>query len=116
MTIEEAINSLNDRYLDIEYYFAEHDCYKGNDNAKFQEVIGIAIKNLEEIQKYQEIGTVDECRIAVEKQTKKKRIEVRPCPYKSMHYYQCPLCGKSISINANFCDECGQAIDRGDIN
>ena len=49
MTIEEAIDILNDRYLDIEYYFAEHDCYMRNDDAEFQEAICIAIKGLKEL-------------------------------------------------------------------
>lgn len=39
------------------------------------EEMDIAIKALEEIQQYREIGTVEECRMAVEKQIPKKSDE-----------------------------------------
>lgn len=70
--------------------------------------IDIAIKALEEIQQYQEIGTVEECREAIEMQKKKKPNLVTPC--KSINYYQCPLCMELVSINENFCNNCGQAL------
>lgn len=112
MTIEEAINSLNDRCLDIEYYFAEHDRYMRNDDVELQEAIGIAIKCFEEIQQYHLIGTVEECMVAREKQIPKKYKKIQPC--KSVNYYQCPCCGGLLHINENFCGECGNAIDWSD--
>ena len=72
------------------------------------EALKIAVKALEEIQKYEEIGTVEECREAREKQKAKKYKKIHPC--KSVNYYQCPCCNGLLHINENFCGECGQAI------
>lgn len=68
----------------------------------------MAIKALEEIQQYRSIGTVSECREAVEKQRGKKPIDgkVRKC----VGYYQCPACGGLLTTNKGFCEDCGQAI------
>lgn len=67
-----------------------------------------AIKALEEIQLYRAIGTPEECRAAVEKQTAKRpRIigNAMICP-------SCPRCFKSAS--PTYCPSCGQMIDWGD--
>ncbi len=63
---------------------------------------------LSELQQYRSIGTVEECRAAVEKQREKKYKTIEPC--KSVTYYQCPCCNGLLHINENFCGECGQAI------
>ncbi len=66
-----------------------------------------AIKALEEIQPYRAIGTPEECRAAVEKQTAKRpRIigNAMICP-------SCPRCFKSAS--PTYCPSCGQMIDWG---
>lgn len=66
-----------------------------------------AIKALEEIQLYRAIGTPEECRAAVEKQTAKRpRIigNAMICP-------SCPRCFKSAS--PTYCPSCGQMIDWG---
>ena len=77
-----------------------------------------AIKALKEIQQYREIGTVEECREAVEKQKAKKCI-IDSC---SDHaHYKCPLCGQiELSIYKHgfprlgritkYCENCGQAL------
>lgn len=81
-----------------------------------------AAECLKEIQQYRSIGTVEECREAMEKQKAKE-------PYiwgtgidseGNIIYdmYDCPNCGKSYNIVYNDCDycpECGQAIDRSGI-
>lgn len=67
-----------------------------------------AIKALEEIQQYRAIGTPEECRAAVEKQTAKRpRImgNAMICP-------SCPRCFKSD--NSAYCPSCGQRIDWGE--
>ena len=71
----------------------------------------IAIKALEEIQQYREIGTVEECRRAVEKQ-KAKKPEVID---QDFDYYKCPVCGEYIWATDNindhkYCLNCGQAV------
>ena len=70
-----------------------------------------AIKALEEIQQYREIGTVEECREAVEKQKLKK-------PVKDKYNHSCcPNCGWIVSGEGGYgeefcphCENCGQAI------
>ena len=86
---------------------------------KEKEVIEMAISALKGVQKYLEIGTVEECREAAEKQKPKKCV-IDSCP-DHMHY-KCPLCGKihlsrykhgcpSLGRIPRFCEYCGQAID-----
>ena len=50
-----------------------------------------AIKALNEIQQYREIGTVEECREAMGKQSQKKCI-IDSCPDHT--HYKCPSCGQ----------------------
>lgn len=71
----------------------------------------IAIKALKEIQHYRAIGTVEECRKAVEKQ-KPKKPEVID---QDFDYYKCPVCGEYIWATDNindhkYCLNCGQAV------
>ena len=77
-----------------------------------------AIEALKEIQQYREIGTVEECREAVEKQTQKKCI-IDSCPDHT--HYKCPSCGQiELSIYKHgfprlgritkYCENCGQAL------
>lgn len=95
------------------------------------EAIDTAISTLKEIQQYREIGTVEECREAREKQKamKSKEIlrhrggfEIQHCPNCNMDYqvdrrYEitdgyCPVCGKLLdSVFKNYCANCGQAIE-----
>lgn len=81
-------------------------------------VIEEAISALEEIQQYREIGTVEECREAVEKQTQKK-CAIDSCPDHT--HYKCPSCGQiELSIYKHgfprlgritkYCENCGQAL------
>jgi hypothetical protein len=65
------------------------------------EAIKIAIKALEEVQQYRQIGTVDECREAVEKQTAISReiIEGK---------YFCPKC-HNLMPYPGYCG-CGQKV------
>ena len=71
-----------------------------------------------ELDAYKKIGTVEECREAVEKQKAKKCI-IDSCPDHT--HYKCPSCGKihlsrykhgfpSLGRIPRFCDHCGQAI------
>ena len=74
---------------------------------------------------YREIGTVEECREAVEKQKPKKpkdSLKINPVidgngAYVDADmtvYLLCPNCGEMIGIDESFdkfCRECGQAID-----
>lgn len=80
--------------------------------------LSMAISALKEIQQYREIGTVEECREAVERQKPKKCI-IDSC---SDHaHYKCPSCGQiELSIYKHgfprlgritkYCENCGQAL------
>lgn len=70
-----------------------------------------AIKALEEVQQYREIGTVEECRAAVEKQ---KTIK----PHKNFEKFSGVWCscgkylGKGYFVDKpNYCPDCGQKLD-----
>lgn len=61
---------------------------------------------------YQKIGTVEECREAVEKQKPQKALIEAIYGYGEKKY-QCPECGKTLTgvdIFAGYCKWCGQAI------
>ena len=74
-------------------------------------VIEEAISALKEIQQYREIGTVEECREAVEKQKPKNPVKDK------YHHNCCPNCGWIVSGEGGYgeefcphCENCGQAI------
>lgn len=92
-----------------------YECAQGTDSpvnceyreCRVAEATRAAIKALEEIQQYRAIGTPEECRAAVEKQTAKRpRIigNAMICP-------SCPRCFKSAS--PTYCPSCGQRLDWG---
>ena len=85
---------------------------------KGKEACRMAISALKEIQQYREIGTVEECREAVEKQVQKK-CAIESCPNHT--HYKCPSCGQiELSIYKHgfprlgritkYCENCGQAL------
>ena len=80
-----------------------------------------AIKALEEICQYREIGAPEECRAAVEKQKVKKP---EPIDYKKYMNsvknakflrgaYWCPNCNHVVR-SGSCCDDCGQKLDWSD--
>ena len=80
------------------------------------EALEIAKKVLDEIQQYREIGTVEECRRAEEKQ-KLKTPDYEGDGYADgyMVYdtWICPNCGAKYEVDYDdykYCPECGQAI------
>ena len=77
----------------------ECDIY-GNCHTDCKDVAAVAIKALEEIQQYRKIGSVEECRKAVEKQ-KAKKPEVID---QDFDYYKCPVCGEYIWATDNIND------------
>lgn len=87
---------------------------------EYQEAKTVAVQALEEIQQYRAIGTLEECRAAVEKQTAKKP-DYEGDGYSDGHLvydtWICPCCGKHYEVDYDdydFCPECGQCIDWSD--
>lgn len=80
------------------------------DNYKTYIADGLAIKALEEIQQYREIGTVEECREARERQNPKKVVDICGALGEK---YECPECGSSLDDADLFvgnCKWCGQKL------
>lgn len=73
----------------------------------------MAIKALEEVQQYRQIGTVEECREAVEKQTAKKVKSISQVKDGDSYVGligRCPCCGDILEEDTVYCD-CGQRLD-----
>ena len=116
MTPEEAIEVLSNELIVItdmiEYC---RDFEKESDLAlayrvKRKEAHKIAITALKEIQQYREIGTVEECREAVEKQKPKKPRILSSRGGKGGKYCVCPRCNGVTGKYIPYCRSCGQAI------
>ena len=80
-----------------------------NGEEEYCEAINVVLKVLEEVQQYRSIGTVEECRAAVEKQRAMKVTDVH------IDEYYCPACGSENncddgSVGDKYCPECGQAL------
>lgn len=80
-----------------------------------------AVKALKEIQEYRKMGTLEECRAAVEKQrSKKPDYEGDGCDRDGNIIYDtwiCPCCGERYEMDYDryeYCPKCGQAIDRSE--
>lgn len=108
MTENEAI-----KYLKITKDFAEENSVGGIKRL----MCDTAISALKETQQYRAIGTVEECREAVEKQKPKKpKLNYKP-RFLGKTTYTCPKCGNCCleefaneRQNNNYCWDCGQAI------
>ena len=80
----------------------------------FENAYAMAINALEEIEQYRTIGTVEECRVAVEKQ-KAKKIEIfngqASCPNCKCLFGGMDVIKSLIAWHMPHCRECGQHID-----
>lgn len=76
----------------------------------------MAIKALEEVQQYRQIGTPEECLAAVEKQTAKKVKSISQVKDGDSYVGligRCPCCGDILEEDTVYCD-CGQKLDWSD--
>ena len=102
MTEQEAIEALKIINLSRVHPFYDWE--------EMAEVRDMAIEALKEIQQYREIGTVEECREAVEKQKAKK-------PHRNYKKFSGLWCkcgwylGQKQCLDIKYCPNCGQAID-----
>ena len=86
MTEQEAMEMLDSFYEMDEMYAAAQ----------------IAIKALEEVQQYRAIGTIEECRVAVDKMKPKKTA------IEAIKVHICPVCG--FGGIYDYCGNCGQRV------
>ena len=76
----------------------------------YMDALEVAISTLKEGQQYHKIGTVEECREAVEKQKPKK-------PHRNYKKFSGLWCkcgwylGQKQCLDIKYCPNCGQAID-----
>ena len=97
-------------------------CYAQGNAGEHIKSIEIAIQALEEVQKYREIGSIEECRAAREKQIAKKPIMKPYFDDMEEEYLCCPTCGEILTgriplDNKDFyfhCLNCGQKLDWSD--
>ena len=126
MTPEEAIKILekkkeySERIIDN---FLSHSRGEIKDANETIEMCDMAISALKEIRKYREIGTVEECREAVEKQ-KPKKPEIYTDTVQTMNgsfqrdVFECPVCGDYVCNVEDeiprYCQSCGQKLEESE--
>lgn len=81
-----------------------------------KEAAKMAIQALEEVQKYREIGSIEECRASREKQKiPKKPIYIANLGCTAL--WLCPVCERRIiRSDLVYCHQCGQKLDWSDEN
>lgn len=85
-------------------------CKPHYSDEEIEKAFDTAISALQEIRRYREIGTVEECRKAVEKQKPKK-------PHRNYNIFSGLWCkcgwylGQKQCLDIKYCPNCGQAID-----
>ena len=106
MDIQEAIEHLNDVLNDDDRWTDCAECKEEHEQLR---------EFLEELQQYRQIGTVDECRAAREKQIPKEPIDDK------YRHKCCPICGWLVCYDEGWgdkyvphCENCGQALKWGD--
>ena len=113
MTENEALYILNNCKFDM------------RQNGAFNMIttISVVTNALKELQQYREIGTVEECREAVEKQ-KPKKPEIYTDTVQTMNgsfqrdVFECPVCGDYVcnveDEIPNYCCSCGQKLEESE--
>lgn len=110
MTENEAIKEIRRLCCNEPQYYlkgerkCKDNCMYGENFCAFQ----VAIKALEEVQKYRKLGTVEEVRELASRNEAKAKIKSE---YKSIFFYQCPVCEEIVNIDDDFCDNCGQRLE-----
>ena len=92
-------------------------CYSQGNFGEQKNAFEMAIKVLEDVQQYRAIGTLEECREAVEKQIPKKPVEIKPTDKLLNGYFSCPMCGGWVGMDEysnEYCGCCGQKINWSD--
>lgn len=112
----------NEAIRDLQYLIEEYSAYPPETGVSA--TVGslqYCITAIKEVQQYREIGSVGECREAVERQ-KPKGCNIVKDYFKT--YYNCPKCNHNLRVEYNMgswmgkksknCSKCGQAIQWGE--
>lgn len=92
---------------------------------EYEEAKSIIKKSLDEIRQYRELGTVEELRIAKEKQIPKKPLYkhyenegekpyIKICCPNNCHIQVYPVTHKNLAFENVYCHKCGQKLDWSD--
>lgn len=106
--IENAIKDIENIQIMFRQKYGE-ECLA---DKEIEEVLKIAKAEHEELEKYRSIGTVDECREAVERRKQKKVRISHDGVVQDRGKAYCPKCGLDIHGKGKIgaCFRCGQAI------
>ena len=77
-----------------------------------EDALEVAIQTLNEVEEYRAIGTPEECRAAMEKQTDEKPTAVLGTFGGTE--YECKNCGSDVCYGDEYCRWCGQKLDWSD--
>lgn len=117
MTDSEAIEKLKNMRLFMQIEDKNNGCKFTEGDYKANEM---AIQALEEVQQYRQLGTVEECREAAEKQNPKEPDYEGDGYWDGQLVYDtwiCPCYGHHYEVDYDdytYCPNCGQKIDWGD--
>lgn len=110
----EYIKHLNGAYVSYTARDVIENCHKSLEK--------LSVKALEEIEQYRAIGTVEECREAVERRKAKRpdyEGDGEADGYPVYDTWICPHCGEHYEIEYEeykCCPKCGQEIDWSEVN
>lgn len=96
------------REMLAKHYELLRESWKPYPDIKVLDAIRVAISSIDKIQQYRAIGTIEECREAMEKQKGKKEVLESYCGFNS---YECPVCGADVNCRNKYCHRCGQKLE-----
>ena len=107
MDYQEAIHCM--KVMADEEVCEECNCYQSCDHTKQADMARIAISAMQELQEYNQLGTLEEVRETVEKQKEER-------PQKVLgtfggEEYECRECGNTVEYMDDYCKWCGKAQD-----
>lgn len=126
--IDTEIKKIFDGQLGLMDILKEYieDIKKTHNGEKPRKIIALSNEDADKWESYKKIGTVEECRNAVEKQKSKKVFIIAASKIVckgSYVFYKCPVCREQICSGfyyppldtylgeKQYCENCGQAID-----
>lgn len=116
MTLDEAIAHAREvakrRMAEYENHYDKDTHYYPTQCKKCAEEHIQLAEWLEELKQYRAIGTLEECREAVEKQTDEKPTAVLGTF--GGKEYECKNCGSAVCYGDEYCRWCGQKLDWSD--